>query len=330
MSVEKILPLANSPTETYQGQAFVLSVLLAHNNVLNEYYNRYINLSCNESNRIDQMELNFCGTAWEDFRLSGIVEMDLYNVKNLSKSKFVNFTRERIDQGNYLLFYNIDEYYLSYSQYYCQEHYIHDAYVYGYKEDSFMVVAYNNKKLMKNIVPVGEIVEGLFCYEDESEAFDFCTFRPNQACYVTIEPEKMIEELELYFHSQNTEKESEKIYGLAVYDVFISCVKEIISMNDRETIELDMRPFRLLWEHKKILKDHIAKISDMISLSDNLQVQSEEVEKITRRIYMLILKWAFKRDFRLFWRILECLESVKEKEKLLVGDLLEEMKSAKV
>lgn len=43
----------------------------------------------------------------EKYRLLGIAEMNLYNLKNIAQNKFTEFVKERIDQGNYIFFFRL-------------------------------------------------------------------------------------------------------------------------------------------------------------------------------------------------------------------------------
>ena len=101
-------------------------------------YNNYINIQCIDTDNIEEVKLNFTNVLWENYRLSGIAEMNMYCLDNIHCDCFVNFIKERINQGNYLLFYNIDEYYLSYSNSFQNTHYCHDTYVYGYENSTFL------------------------------------------------------------------------------------------------------------------------------------------------------------------------------------------------
>ncbi len=49
------LPLAEPPNRTYQGNAFILGILMAYENTKNVYYNNYINLKCNKTKNIYAM-----------------------------------------------------------------------------------------------------------------------------------------------------------------------------------------------------------------------------------------------------------------------------------
>ena len=157
-----VLPIVIPPTETYQSTSLVLGVILSTPNISNEYFNNYMMLSCKKTDIMSEMWLDFYGTDWESFRKRGIFEMNLFQFMNFDRKGFLGFIKERIDQGCYILFYCIDEYYLSYSDYYHKKHYIHDVYVYGYEgTSSFWVLAYKMKKLMLFQVNAEEICEVL-------------------------------------------------------------------------------------------------------------------------------------------------------------------------
>jgi len=323
--MHNIFPLVNPPIETYQGCSFILSVLLAYENTENVYYNNYINLECNNTDSFCNIDLNFTDVLWENYLLSGVAEMNLYHLKNIHRDYFVSFIKERIDQGNYLIFYSIDEYHLSYTTHYNHEHHLHDTYLYGYEDESFCVMAYKGGKLSKFNVPIWEILTGMYCQMSSNTDVSFCTFRPSHAANEVVNLSQMQKLFCDYYYSNYLGKKiTTKIYGISTYDVLMKCIDKTIS--DRiKTLNIDLRPFRLFWEHKKVLKDHIEKIKEYIQLNYNISIMIIEIEKMADIIFKLIIKYSITKNSSLLKRVIIYLMQLRKEEEKFFYLLLDEL-----
>ena len=103
MDKDIMLPFEWPISETYQNSAFVIGVLLANANIRNAYWNNFLRLDCVDADDIWDIDLKFSDVSWEDFRVQGIFEMDLFRAKCFSQDSIVWFLEERLNQGNYVL-----------------------------------------------------------------------------------------------------------------------------------------------------------------------------------------------------------------------------------
>lgn len=319
--MKKELSIIHPPIETYQGSSFVLGVLLSYDNVRNVYYNNYINLECSDTDRIFDMNLQFTNALWEDYRVKGIAEMNLFHIKNLSRNIFQNFLKERIDQGNYILLHRVDEYYLSYSSWFENKHYMHDAYIYGYNKDSFYVMAYREGKLKKNEVLYKEIENALFCLLETNEDVYFCTFRPNYAINIPIDLQNIGMEYYNYVNSLSSEKVfNDKVYGINIYNVLIKCVDALQNI-DASKAQIDFRPLRCLWEHKKVMRDRVLKLSTMVSIDVETYRLVDELEHDANIVFLLMMKFVATHDKRILDKVVKRIKTMREKELLLKNNV---------
>lgn len=323
--MEKVLPLADTPTETYQGGAFILSILLAHENTKNIYYNNYINLECDKVDDIFEVKLNFAGTSWEDYRLCGAADMNMYYLKNIHMDYFSEFIKERIDQGNYILFYNIDEYYLSYSKHFLYDHLLHDTYVYGYAQEEFFVMAYRNKKLARFGVPIREIQSGLYYHENADKNLSFCTFRPNSVIFESIDPLQVKRSLCNYLYSHyQIDKNERKTYGISIYDVLLKSLKAMLMNAAKKASDIDLRPFRLLWEHKRILKEHIIKMHEMLVFTPDIDIMAAQLESDAEIIFRTAMKYSALRNGDSLKKLSFHLSQMRDNEEKIIHLLLDD------
>ncbi|MBP3617469.1 MAG: hypothetical protein J6J38_05460 [Lachnospiraceae bacterium] len=334
---EKVLPLADPFIKTYQGSAFVLGVLTAEDRTKDICYNNYINLTCKNVADVHGIEMGFVNEEWEYYRVKGIAEMDLYHFRTFNETHLIEFLKERIDQDNYILLYSIDDYYLSYSKNYQIKHDVHDTYIYGYEEDAFLVMAYSDRTLSKVKVPMKEIVDGLF--SEENYGSSFCSFRLSHVAKVEYDLRTIYRELRNYAESKAEEEESHKKYGLRVYDGLIDLVmKEIERCNDEETISenadkkqqfdymvngvFDIRPFRVLWEHKSLMTQRVKRMSVDVAVGEEIVCQTEGLEQDGRTIFMLMVKYCVSGNCGILRRVIELLGEIREKEKGMIQMLL--------
>ena len=320
----KELPFKFPPMETYQGMAFVMGILLADPTKDKVRWNHYVNLQCVKTERLTNAKLTFTDALWEEYRLEGLAEMSLYDVANFSAETLERFLCERIDQGNYLLLYDIDEYYLSYTEAFEKEHYNHDTYVYGYSEKDFLVFAYRKEHLASFPVPKQEIINSLLsnqAYKNLNFRRDFCTFRPSVNRSVRLDRKKIRREIQNYLERRTLGKaEENRAYGLAVYDVLLEGLDRLSASGSLN--HLDLRPFRCLMEHKRIARDRAAvliKAQDPLILRAGSMVEQAEI------IFRLMMKYNLTFDKNALRKARARIEQLRKEDEAWCKEYLEQM-----
>lgn len=340
------LPLSWPITETYQSSSFVMSIILAHENIKHSYENNYVNLSCHDTNQLWDMGLNFWGVTWEDFRKYGIFEMDLFSIESFSKNTLSSFLRERIDQGNYLLLHMVDEFFLPYSDFYHNRHFIHDTYIYGYEDDFFWIMAYSNSKLQQIKISASDIEQSLFSAKNYEAEVYFCSLRPNHAINVNVDYQLIKHNIYEYLgyrsfsptyytpRSNNTDmltyvpstppRTDNYVYGNNIYMVLNNCLCNILENHDSDHTSIDIRPFRLLLEHKRILQERINYIICQNNLSTNILVSFEEITARAKQLFMLAIKYHLTEQKKIIKNMTNYISELKDLEEILLTRFLNE------
>lgn len=324
--MEKILPMVIPPVETYQNTSFVMGMILASNNMKNAFYNYYNNIVCTETNYMKKIELIFVDALWDTLVDDGLAEMDLFHLSNISKDKFVSFIKERIDQGNYLLLYSIDEYYLSYSKRYQVKHYIHDTYIYGYKEDKLCVMAQKKGKLQMLEIDCQEIVDGMYSQLEKNPCVNFCSFRFRNVVAL-INKEKIKSDLERYLLGKTKISENQ-VFGIAVYQIIKKCSLARAEGRKEEGDLFDLRIFRMIWEHKKVMMLHLDRMNELYQyqLADCL-IKMDEIEHLANKIFLLAMKFTVTKKNDLLIKIAENIQVLEMKEKECFKELVEQLEN---
>lgn len=312
--MEHILKLGDQLIETYQGISFVQSIIMAHENVKNEILNCYINLETFYFN--GNLILVFSDVSWEDFRIRDIVHMDMYKLENIKKNNITNFIKERIDRNEYILIFKIDEYYLPYSKSFRKTHYIHDTYIYGYDKEELLVMAYSNNKLQKLRVHEKAIKKGIYKAWVKNKEIFICTLHVNKFIKIELDIEKIIQSLKYYLNCMNNngEMSEEKIYGIGVNKVLKKYLAEKKNKN------IDLRLFRQLYEHKKIMRIRLSEIKKIIRINDELIKEVVDLESMTENILNMALKYNLTGNAGIINRIITILDNIEDKEMVFIDN----------
>ena len=306
--MKKVLPMAIPISETYQLPSFMMGIISQNKSVRNTLFNSYINIYISK-NDLDKVTLEFVDAECEPYRLSGWGEMDLFYLSNIAKDKCLGFLKERIDQNNYLLLFEIDEYELSYSECYKKEHFKHDTYIYGYDEDYFNVMAYSHGHLQLLKVPEQEIVEGLYSLLDNES--HFCSFRVFHKARVPLSIKKILVQIDEYMAGENNAQG--ETTGISVYSFFQQTLSETVQ-NRTEGEILNQRVIRMLWEHKKMIVFRTIYLAERIDSISALLPSAKKIEQQGEMVRILIMKYNLTQDYDILNRVkkilneMECLE----------------------
>lgn len=238
----------------------------------------------------DMLNVEFTNVDWDYFRNIGIAEMDLYHRVNIEKNFLGRFIRERIDQNNYILLYAVDEFYIPYSINFKTKHFKHDTYVFGYEEENFYVMAYINDKFQAGKICENDLIDAFYSKELDDDT-SFCSFKISDRVYVEFSYELFLENIRCYIEGiESNDRYSGDAIGIKIYEEVLEYLNNFIEKEYSEK-EIDLKVFRTIWEHKKMLLYSIQKMNEYRSINlDKLNV----CEKEANLLYFLILKYRAK------------------------------------
>lgn len=310
--MEKKLPFCFPPIETYQGLSFVLGCILGNENSRALYTNNYINIECARTTELHELQIYFTRAMWGDYWERTIAELDLYKVQHISRHKFFDFINERIEQNNYLLLYEVDEYYLSHSVYYHKRHVRHDLYIWGYDDGYYEAMAYKERKLTLFKINRSEIIKALYNAKIGKEV-EFCTFRIQPHVHVSLSIKEVCNEMEKYLLGEGYNQEGDElmVFGINVYDMLLNCVERKINTEDRT---IDIRPFRIIWEHKKIMVDRMTKLEFCFKNPEEMQAEYIRIERKTYKIFLDALKCSIRYNSKILSEIIVDIDNIRNEE----------------
>lgn len=303
---------------TNQGSAYIQAIIMAHENISNIMLINYTNLYCKFEDNYKNIEIEFKNSDWEYYRSVGLAEMNLFHRKFLVPEKFADFLKERIDQNNYLLLYSVDEFYLPYTQYYLNKHYRHDTYIYGYMDDDFYIMGYLNDVLQTIKVNQEDISKAFFSsYLGDNTTFS--TFRINENVHVNYNIDMVLDGLKEYMYEGGVDEEKQLATGTGVYDIIDRYLEHFIDSHSSQE-KIDIKLFRTIWEHKKMLcvkfqEQHIIKDESMNSLY--------ECEQDAQVIFRMALKFMISGDADILNSMRSGLERLRIKENDVIMGIID-------
>jgi len=254
---------------------------------------------------------------------------------------FHAFLQRHIDEGYYCSTY-VDEYYIPNSISNGVHHFSHDLMVYGYDLNRQIYnIAIFDKNRQFSFQEVTFENFGLAYYKDTGQkGVSLCRkVEPReyggsrygaQLGKFDLELQTLLDSMSDYLHSVNTSKRLrfyyqsiEGFYGLDVYEG----LQEGFRLTAEGSINLDVRPLHILWEHKKMMTARIRYLQEQGALSED----SNALEGYTRLegeamvLRNMLLKYFYSRNNATLGDIVTRLGHMKAAEEQVLGELVEEL-----
>ena len=244
------------------------------------------------------------------------------NIYTANFDKFTDYIEYQIEQGYYLEA-NLDNYYFSFSEYYKKRHHIHPTFIYGYdnaNKEVYISDFYNGERYSRQIIDYNSI--------NSSMANDYIiNLYKYQETEYSFNHELMNTYFEDYLYSRDSMKKfaysyqkynHDVIYGLECYDYIISS----LYING----PLDIRPFHILCDHKKMMCIRLEYLKECHAYDNNkineLILVNREVYKNTEILKNLVIKYNYTMDMHILGKVKEMCEKVKELDKNLFEKIL--------
>lgn len=321
--MKKILKIENSPIETYQGEAFMLATLLAYDNTKNIVYNNYCNLQCKYNESSNEIELTFANSLWDYYQTVDIIKSSYYHVDEVEQDKFIDLIKESIDQDNYILLYQVDEFYLPYARDYNKNHKIHDTYVYGYEDNDFYVMAYGKQNLECFKVSAVDM-RNAFYGNTIMEDFSFGTYRINPEIKIEINLQTIREDLYRYLHSEGYGTSSSNcVYGFQIYDVLMEFMR--VHINKSDDRDFDLRVIRNFWEHKILMKKRIHDLREIIRFDDTVYSTIDEIEHCASILFLTSIRYYKNQQEHILNDNMNRILHIKEMEQSIIENIIDEI-----
>lgn len=210
----------------------------------------------------------------------------------------LDIIKTMLDDGFYVAFNGVDDYYIKGKSWYKEQHANHDGLIVGYDDENgtLSIAAYNQRW----IFTVFETPEECFV-EAMNALCDKGVYGELQAVKVKDEPQEInikniYNELKKYLSSTISDyplDNPEAVWGIVVYD-FLCMYLDKLADGSITHERRDRRVFRLVWEHKKCMLGRIKAVEELCSWDNALSSAYEEVVEMADKARFIYSKFVIK------------------------------------
>lgn len=321
------LPLVDPIFSTYHKYGSGAAIIAANPSIRNWYLNESINLTCNRSflSGYTTPRIDILVSTWDEnpyFEKVGCATQ-------YSKGYTNTIIKRMLDDGFYICFGGVDDYYVEGKSFYKQRHFNHDGMICGYNEEdkTFTLYAYDDKWVYRKFVtPQKSFSAGRNALCKQGIYGGLCGLRPVSK-QVVLEPMTICKNLKAYLDS-SLEKypitDTTPVYGIVVQDYIAMYINELY--NERIPYErMDYRVFRLIWEHKRAMLERIQKVEDALKFDHTISLAYKDLVDEADKMRILYASHHMKRRDSLLPIIHITLLDVRAKEQRLLETFVEKM-----
>lgn len=229
-----------------------------------------------------------------------------------------------LDDGYYVWFVGVDDYYVKGKSWYKERHFHHDGCICGYDNDekTYCIYAYDQNWLYQKFWTTQKSFDnGLRALFKQGYYGFLCGFKPTDE-KVEFLPEVACRNIAEYLDPrQEKHIKEENVYGIMVHDYIAQYVGKLYD-GSIPYERMDRRVFRLIWEHKKVMLERIKLIEKAYSMNSSISTSYEEIVKTADNMRMLYASHHMKRRDSVLPIIQRNLIEIMKKEKNLLNRLL--------
>lgn len=284
------LNLVDPIFSTYHFQGSTCSIIGDNPSIRNWYLNECVSIRCRRRFLFEHKSLDVCPTCTQ-LDANPFINRLEYSTRFVSE--YVNkIIKEMLDDGLYVYFHNVDDYYLDGKTWYNNRHFAHDGLICGYDDEdgTFTMYAYDINWIYRKFkTPQTSFYQGCLEMIRQGEYPGICGLSV-KTDVVEFDPQKIRGNIIKYLNSSLEKYKPEvnmKAYGVVVYD-YISMYLKMMADGSFPYEKMDRRVFRMIWEHERAMHERIKKAEEVLGLPSEISKEYEQVLILTnsmRNIY---------------------------------------------
>lgn len=321
------LPLAETPYTTLHNHGALAGVFHQNPSLRNFHLSRSVRLCCTRQ-FLEGYTSPKVNVLYGDFTCNPHIERMRHDMRFLGTNVHL-LIRRLLSSGYYVVYTDIDDFYVPGKTFYHERHFPHDGMIYGYdmNRKTYLVYAYDKDWRYS-------------CFETTQSGFE----RGRRAAMrdgkfgiiwglkardtqIDFSLSEVKEHIRLNLESRLSDyplDDPREVYGSATHD-FIGMYLDKLYDGSIPYEYMDWRVFRMVWEHKKFMHERILRIEDTLSIPHTYSEDYLPLVESANKMRMLYAAHHRKRRDSLLPGIKNTLLSVKEDEERILSNLLEKM-----
>lgn len=315
------LPLIDPPFCTYNFQGMPGAIICNNSSIWNWYLNKAVSLKCT-TKFLSGFTSPMITTENTILREVPWLNKLYFPVKYLG-SATNRIIRELIDDGYYVWFERVDDYYIKGKSYYKERHFPHDGLISGYDldEKTFTIIAYDKDWIFRSFkTPMQCFVRAQNAQIKKGDYGILCGIKVQEE-QIELDLSTIYSGLKKYLESS---VDSERICGIVVHKYICIYLDKLLDQSI-PTNRIDRRVFRMIWEHKKVMLKRIEAIESALNLGESISSEYSSLVELANNMRMLYVMFQKKPRSSILLNIKEKLETLNNTEEQLLLILLTEM-----
>jgi hypothetical protein len=339
--ISKILPITRPPIIGYVVHAFPLSIIFNHNKCMPWFSCNYIQLICNTKLKNNFFDFFALCTAteipWVNSIYPGIPWLNTYSIDNYTLIDCdININQLIINslmRDNYMVC-HLDEFFVPNRPTYQKEHYFHENMIYGFNnnKNEYDILGFDNKGIFNSTkISYAQFEQASIDLASKNHDLKFLSLK-NDFSY-NLDLNCIINQLLDYLNGENSSSgytilrnpTRDFVYGTKIYNQLIKYLRLLYNNIGVS----DIRPFHILWEHKKCMVLRIEYImysyKDTASTLEEVYTEYLTIERICFSIRSLFLKYTITSRIQIIEKIIPLLEDVFIREQKIIPRFITEL-----
>ena len=319
------LPLIEPLYSTYHSQGAATAVIGNNQSIRNWYLNQVMNLTCSRKflNGFTTPEIFIAESRWYNNPY-----LDRWWLSTQFTKGYINpIIRELLDNGFFVAFGGVDDYYIKGKSWYNKRHFNHDGLICGYDKNdkTYCIYAYDSNWIYQKFwTPQKDFNAGRIAMRKKGTFSSICALKV-KGDKIEFSPNTAIQKIKEYLDS-NFEKYpfagDGNVYGIVVHEYISEYVTKLYT-GDIPYERMDWRVFRLIWEHKKVMLERIVNIEQCLNLTNEISEKYKCIVSEADTMRMLYASHHMKRRDSVLPIIRKKLLNLADEEKKLLTLLVD-------
>lgn len=319
------LPLTDPVYSTYHYQGPGAAIAVNNPSVRNWFLNNVMNLQCTKRflTGFTTLEISIFNSSWSNFP-----QIEKYWINTRFVGGYINpIIRKMLDNGFYVAFGDIDDYYIKGKSWYHERHFPHDGLICGYDQENktYCIYAYDSNWIYRKFwTPQKAFNSGRIAMLKHGIYSSFCGIKMTDE-KIDFSSEIALEKIKEYLDSSLEKYPFDKdgmVYGIAVQAYICEYVMRLYR-GEIPYERMDWRIFRLIWEHKKVMMERIEKIQSSLCFDTKTSDKYKVIVAEADNMRMLYAAHYMKRRDSVLPIISKKLLKLMENEREILTELIE-------
>ena len=241
-----------------------------------------------------------------------------------------NIIKLMLDQGFYVYFNGIDDFYMPGKCWYGIRHMAHDGIICGYDDNdqTYSIAAYDINWLFNLIkIPQECLIEGLNACIKNKQYGALTAYKMRENAVISLDEKMILQNLKTYVDQTVDKYPLEQdgwIEGIATHD-FLAMYMDKLKDGSIPAEKVDWRTLRPVWEHKKCMLDRIKSIEEKRGWDIELSSKYAPLVDDANRARMMLAMFHKNQKATLLDKMKNILLDLRERESEILKELIKRM-----